>query len=317
MTLRPTSIAILHAMIHPMIRESALALLLLASSLGCTVTLDPGDEEPTPDPDQLLLDRFDDGRDQWQDWHDSPGWIRTEAEALVIETASADHDTPAFDGDETFTYGALAAHCPLRDEDGLCLDPAVGWSDYSFDVDLELREQVRSPILEGINQPASWEAPWVFFRFQDTRHYYYLLFLTHHQRDPEADFGGFEIGKYNCPDDCGVFSVDSGKETLLQVTADDIDDVDRKYLELERPYAVRIEVSNGQTEAGRDAVTIEAFLDGERMGGIVDDGTLEPVFGGAGATPPLFTGGVGLYGEDCEAWFDDVSVRRLGAPALR
>ncbi len=288
--------------------------LLLGTS--CTVVLGPGVEDPTQDPDQLLLDRFDDGRAQWRDWHDSPGWIRSDSGSLVIHTAVADHDQPAFDGDETFTYGALAAHCPLQDSEGMCLDPAIGWSDYTFDVVIEPRAQVRAPLQDGLNQPAAWEVPWVFFRFQDTRHYYYLLFLTHHAREPESDFGGFEIGKYNCPDDCGVFTVDSGKETLLQVTADDIDDIDRKYLEFGRRYAVRVEVSNGTSEAGDPAVSIQAFLDGELMGGIVDDGTLEPIFGGQGATPPLFTGGVGLYGEDCEAWFDDVSVRRLGAPEL-
>ena len=296
-------------------------IIVLLSSLaglgsGCTTPSPTTMEEPPPpDPDQLLLDHFDQGHAQWVDWHDSPGWIRTEAGDLVIETATADHNEPAFDGDETFTFGALAAHCPAVDADGRCTDPGDGWSDYTFDVDVELQRQLRDST-DGLNLPSSWEVPWVFFRFQDTRHYYYLLFLTHHLKDPASDFGGFEIGKYNCPDDCGVFTVDSGKETLLQVTADDIDDPERRYLEANRRYRFRIQVANVMTEAGAEAVDIQAFMDGELMGGIVDDGTLEPVFGGSGPTPPLFTGGVGLYGEDCEARFDDVSVRRLDAPDL-
>ncbi len=302
---------------HSALRAAIVPLfLVVALGPGCPVVPGPTVDEPPPDPDQLLLDHFDQGGAQWLDWHDSPGWIRTESEALVIETASADHNEPAYQGDETFTFGALAAHCPLFDADGRCLDPGDGWSEYTFDVTLEYRRGVRAVDGSGGNQAAAWEVPWLFFRFQDTRHYYYLLFLTHHLKDPSQDYGGFEIGKYNCPGDCGVFIEDSGKETLLQVTANDIEDPERRYLAPERPYRFRIRVSNVVTEAGADAVDIQAFMDDELMGGIVDDGTLEPVFGGAGPTPPLFTGGVGLYGEDCEAWFDDVSVRRLGAPEV-
>ena len=82
-------------------------------------------------------------------------------------------------------------------------------------------------------------------------------------------------------------------------------------MEMDRWYRIRVEVRNQPGEGGVDTVAIDAFLDGLPVGSIVDDGRLVPVFGGDGATPPLFEGGIGLYGEDCEARFDDVSVRRL------
>jgi len=217
----------------------SLSLIVAASLLGCIPTyVSPpaaDDVEEPADPGQLLRDDFSAGRSQWTDWHDSPGWIRVADESLVIETAVADHEVPIDSADETFTFGALAAHCPRTDEDGRCLDPADdGWEAYTFDVDANVRRQLREPGEDGTNLPASWETAWLFFRFQDTRHYYYVLFLTHHERDLDQDYGGFEIGKYNCPDDCGVFNEGSGKETLLQITAVDVDDEDRKYLAHDR-----------------------------------------------------------------------------------
>ena len=285
--------------------KTLIAALALALA-GCPQPVPEPDPEPTPDDGVLFSDDFDDGLTHWIDWNDSPGWIQPQDGALVIETPAADHDEPAFDGDETFTYGALAAYCPALDEDGLCLDPTEGWGTFALEVDVNVRRQVRQAGPDGSNMPAAWEVGWLLFRFQDTRHYYFVLFKTHHLRDPDQDYGGVEIGKYNCLDDCGVFGEDSGKETLFEISAAESPGATFDYVELDRWYSYRVELEDAD-----DTVHIRLWIDGEFVGEIADDGTLEALWGGDGATPPLRRGGLGLYAEDSETWFDDLTVTRL------
>jgi len=279
---------------------------LTLSLLGCPTVEPEPIEEPPPDDGILFADDFEGGTGGWTDWNDSPGWIQPRDGSLVIETPTADHDEPAFEGDETYTFGALAAHCPVTDDEGLCLDPGEGWDSYSLEVSVNTRRQVRQAGPDGTNMPAAWEVGWLLFRFGDVRHYYFVLFKTHHLRDPDQDYGGVEIGKYNCPDDCGTFELDSGKETLFEVTAAESPGTTFDFLELDRWYRYRVEVEDVE-----DVVHVRFWIDGEFVGEIADDGTLEPLWGGDGPTPPLRTGGLGLYAEDSEAWFDDLVVERL------
>lgn|GEM_PF-7063076 len=261
--------------------------------------------------DVLLSDDFEDGIWSWTDWLDSPGWVQPGGGALVLETRSADHHTAEFAGDDEFTFGALAVYCPRKDADGRCIDPSDGWSSYVIEADVNVRRQVRAPLIAGENLPAAWEVGWIFFRFQDPQHYYFMIFKTHHSRDLTQNYGGLEIGKYNCERNCGVFEISSGKETLYEINAAETPGERADFLELDRWYRYRIEVESTTNEQGEAAVLISPYIDEQYMGSVLDDGHVTPLFGGLPATPPLHEGAVGMYAEDSEVWFDNVVVRRL------
>ncbi len=274
--------------------------LILAACYESTLPPDPG-----PIDEALLRDDFSAGLGRWRDWHDSPGWIRAEGDAMVIEPRAADHDEPTHPSDETYTFGALAVSCAVL-RNGLC-HQGEAWSSTTIETTMELRSQVREPGPSADNLPAAWEVGWLLFRFQDERHYYYVFWKTHHSRVPEEDWGGLEIGKYNCTD-CGLFEIDPGKETLLELPAEEMPSGLGGWLELGVPHRWTVDVVDGETEAGLDAVTIAIAIDGIPVATLLDDGTLEPIWGGDGPTPPLWDGTVGLYAEDSEVRWDDVLV---------
>jgi hypothetical protein len=254
-----------------------------------------------------LSDDFSQGIGGWLDWHESPGWVRGDGEALILRPREADHDAPLSLGDETYTFGALAVACPELVR-GRCATPDPAWGSVVIEATMEVREQIRPP--GAGNLPAAWEVGWLLFRFRDERAYYYVLWKTHHARAPEEDYGGVELGKYHCSD-CGLFEVDPGKETLMQRTAAEMPAALGGWLELGRVHRLRVEVRDLVRPLEGNAVEISLSIDDVPVLSLIDDGTLTPIWGGDGPTPPLFSGGVGLYAEDSEVRWDDVTVTAI------
>ncbi len=257
----------------------------------------------------LFFDDMQAGIGNWTDWFASPGWVWPASGTLAITPPAATHPAPLFDGDYDYTHSALAAYCPLRDSAGRCLYPTPAWANVAYEMRMNTLSQTRTATTG--NQPNAWEVGWMMFRFRDVRHYYYVHYKAHHLRDLSQDYGGIEIGKYNCSSTCGLYEQAAGQEVLWNFSAADLAGTGLSYLTLGQWYDFRVETRDVILASGRAGVRIVVYINGIKAADVVDDGT-RIAYGHSAPTPPVTGGGsVTLYAEDADVRFDNVRVTQL------
>jgi len=257
----------------------------------------------------LFSEDFAGGISRWTDWYSSPGWVYNNGGQLAITPAAATHGAPYGAGDYNYTHAAIAAYCPTK-TGGLCGNGGTAWKNVAYEARVNTVRQTRTGGFG--NEPNAWEVAWIMFRFRDQRHYYYMHLKARHLRNMSQDYGGIEIGKYNCSSTCGLYEQQAGQEVIWNVTANDLRSKGITYAALNTWYDYRIETRDVTLANGKTGVNIIVKVNGIEVANVTDDGN-QLGMGHSAPTPPI-TGGAGsiaLYSEDAAVLFDNVKVLPL------